>query len=151
MSRVTTRKRTAPGADTVQIQQLQTSPQMSSNQFPQWPTQNLSQQAAGYSPKPPNHGQPTYNGGTSSSQGASGPSLQNQLSRRPFGNQLSPPKGGNTQSSGSWANSSLNSSNNPLNYDMAAGDELDRKAEVAKREMQANRKQIPPFVQKLSR
>ena len=30
-------------------------------------------------------------------------------------------------------------------------DDLDRKADVAKRETQAKRKQIPPFVQKLSR
>ena len=151
MSRVTTRKRTAPGADTVQIQQLQTSPQMSSNEFPQWPAQNTSQQTAGYNPKPSNYGQSSYNSGSSSSQSASGPSLQNQLSRRPFGNQLSPQQGANAQTSGSWPKSSHNSSNNPLNYNTAAGDELDRKAEIAKREMQANRKQIPPFVQKLSR
>lgn len=30
-------------------------------------------------------------------------------------------------------------------------DDLNRKAEIAKRETQAKRKQIPPFVQKLSR
>ena len=31
------------------------------------------------------------------------------------------------------------------------GDDLQQKAQVAKRDMQAKRKQIPPFVQKLSR
>ena len=39
----------------------------------------------------------------------------------------------------------------PVDSWMDEHDDLNRRAEIAKRETQAKRKQIPPFVQKLSR
>lgn len=146
MSRVTTRKRTAPGAEPMHLQQLQHSPQMSSDQFAQWSPQVISQQIPGYTAQSNNYGQQTYS--NAMDQTVIGATSQNQLSRRPASNQLATRPG---ESNGAWPDTSLTPTQQSYNAELDGGDDLDRRAEAAKREMQANRKQIPPFVQKLSR
>ena len=77
-------------------------------------------------------------------------SAAQQLARRPFnGNQnlvqtQTYGPGGN----GQWAENGVQvpTGDWPVQYD-----DLDQRAEVAKKESQAKRKQIPPFIQKLSR
>ena len=145
MSRVTTRKRTAPGTEPMQVQQLQTPSQISSDQFAQWSPQVMSQQIPGHNSHLNNYGQQVYGGATD--RNASGPTSQSQLSRMPARNQLATRQ----ESSGAWRDASLTPTQESTNLGVGGGDELDRRAEIAKQEMQANRKQIPPFVQKLSR
>lgn len=73
----------------------------------------------------------------------------NQLARRPASQVISQDRGPGDSSDLQWTETG-----NPQRLGAAWGDDLDelkRRAQVAKRESQAKRKQIPPFVQKLAR
>lgn len=163
-----TRKRPAPGAAPAGHPQMGVVPnyappnpgsQLSNDQFLQW-GQNSSTNTANTSSFPENT---AYNQGYGNSQDASASAAgrNNQIARRqqqqqqqqqqPPPNQLvsrnrgyeqapvaysDPHAGGNNGESGAWGESL---------------DELYARARTAKKEAQAKRKQIPPFVQKLSR
>ena len=159
MSQVRTRKRPAPGSSPVRTAPIQASPKhndtginqnseagpMATNQYLQWPQQN----ANTYPDPSGNYGSDPYNGVSQSHGLPMTPS--GQLARRSLGQQLVSRADYSDGSNESWpvladgvgqpADGSL------LNQD----DDLDRRAELAKRETQTKRKQIPPFVQKLSR
>jgi len=74
-----------------------------------------------------------------------------QLATRSLSQQLVPRDDYNGSNNGTWpvlADGAGQPTNGAL---LNQDDDLDRKADIAKRETQAKRKQIPPFVQKLSR
>lgn len=146
MSRVTTRKRAAPGAEPMQVQQLHSTQRIPSDQFAQWSPQVMSQQGSGYTADSDIYGHQAYS--NVADQNAITASSQNQLSRRSLSNQVPTRQG---QSNGAWADASLAPTQQTFDFSAAVGDDLDQRAEIAKREMQSNRKQVPPFVQKLSR
>lgn len=157
------RKRPAPGASPVvhppppppmgTIQNYSPNPgaQLSNDQFLQWgqnPPSNVINQpspypdpaaAAAYNPAAFGTGQDIPAGTAPASSQLARRSTPNQLVSRNRGYEQSPAatdNSGGTGESGGWGESL---------------DELYRRASVAKREAQAKRKQIPPFVQKLSR
>ncbi|KAL8737726.1 MAG: hypothetical protein Q9181_001411 [Wetmoreana brouardii] len=145
------RKRPAPGASPVTLHSQTpigpnlNPPQMSSNQYLQWnqanqpPTPpsypNLS---ATYPQIPPSTAPPQQ---SASSQLTQRPPVQSIAERPPYANSnadIWPSLAGSgiqQLSDAAWGNN---------------GDDLDRKALAAQRDSQAKRKQIPPFVQKLS-
>ena len=151
MPQAGTRKRPAPGTSPMQSPQRQDFAAVNHNgsstttmaePYVQWPQQN----SVSYS-------DPTNNFGTSLYNGAHGlpASSSNQLARRPPGQQIVPRTNYNDATSDTWPliqDSSIQASADGWVGD---DDDLNRKAEIAKRETQAKRKQIPPFVQKLSR
>ena len=76
----------------------------------------------------------------------------NQLARRAVGQQLVPRVPYGNVGNENWpvvADEDVNQANEDAW--MNNGDDLEQKAMIAKRETQAKRKQIPPFVQKLTR
>lgn len=79
------------------------------------------------------------------------PQPSNQLARRPI-NQLATHRGRISEDSTTWGDS-LNGVPTAREADWDDDDiaELEARAQIAKREAQAKRKQIPPFVQKLNR
>ncbi|OQV00685.1 hypothetical protein CLAIMM_06150 [Cladophialophora immunda] len=149
------RKRPAPGADPVSYPaQMQNpapafndglGPQLSNDQFLQWgqsgqpvagPSYNDTSFGMNASAYPANNPQPV-------------PQPSNQLTRRPVAQLASrvpqPNEDGNN-----WMehpNGGAHPTNPEWEDDIA---ELEARAQVAKREAQAKRKQIPPFVQKLN-
>ncbi|KAA8642860.1 hypothetical protein EYZ11_009691 [Aspergillus tanneri] len=145
------RKRPAPGTSPVVQPQLgsvnyppNSGSQLSNDQFLQW-GQNPSPTIANPSFTDANSYNPTY---SSQNAPSSTVTASNQLARRQTPNQLVsrnrgheqtltslPESGANTGESGGWGESL---------------DELYQRALVAKKDAQAKRKQIPPFVQKLS-
>lgn len=151
-SQSVSRKRPAPGAAPVTYQQPQQAlpgyapagSQLSNDQFLQW-GQNL--QTGNSTPQ---NETTAYN-----SQSLGDPnSLQpgGQLTRRTGDQQLMSRHGNYPDSNGmQWLEPSNGSAQS---IDGAWGDdlsELERRAQIAKKDAQAKRKQIPPFVQKLSR
>lgn len=143
------RKRAAPGASPMPYsQQMQNPPptyndgagaQLSNDQFLQWgqtgqgsAQYNESNYAMNSSAFPQNHSQPS-----------------NQLTRRPT-TQLTT-RGRLSDDPNPWTD---NPTGLPGNGDPEWSDDiadLEAKAQVAKKEAQGKRKQIPPFVQKLNR
>lgn len=152
MSQGFSRKRAAPGAAPAgypQAQQQQPSAnvyqpsinQLSDDQFLQW----------SQSGQPPNAYQEanTY-AMNNNSYPANGQQPPNQLSRRPINQVVTRPRYDSVPPQ-PWPE---NANGGPPSADDAWGDdiqELEQKAQVAKRDAQAKRKQIPPFVQKLNR
>ncbi|TAQ83730.1 hypothetical protein B7494_g7944 [Chlorociboria aeruginascens] len=153
------RKRPAPGASPVvqpaQMQPTYTPTQMSNAEYLRWgQSENTSY---------PESVAPSYNmdnfGGDALSQpqyDQSVPAPSTQLARRPLNRQLvstaqRPPY----DTGDSWSGFGDDSMIDPQNPNAAMGENdniemLEERANVAKREAQAKRKQIPPFVQKLS-
>lgn len=114
---------------------------MATENYPQWPQQGQSS----YPGSADNDGLNLYNG-VSDTQGMS----NNQLARRLLNQDLISRPNYNEPSNEAWPvladGSGQSTDGGWINED----DDLERMAEVAKRESQAKRKQIPPFVQKLS-
>ena len=151
------RKRAAPGASaTVQHQQRSgvehnaVMPTATQEQYMPWPQQPLSSTAINYPDPSSNYNSNLYNANTQlQTAPASG---SNQLARRPLAQQLVSRGNYNNSGNETWplvADESMQ----PTNEDawMNNLDDLEQRAMMAKRETQAKRKQIPPFVQKLSR
>lgn len=148
-----TRKRPAPGASPAVHPQMASisgyssnqGPQLSNDQFLQW-GQNTSPTAVNPAVFPDIN---SYNAGYVSSQDGSATPTSTQLARRSMSQIVSRTRsydqpqsplmdhnGSNVSETGGWGESLA---------------ELQQRALIAKREAQAKRKQIPPFVQKLSR
>ena len=116
-------------------------PQVSNDQFLQF----------GYQPQIENshisyHGNPVSQQANHSSEIGS---ASNQLARRPASQVVSRGRGGGDSSDPQWTEQG-----NAQRVDSAWADDLDdlrKRAQIAKREAQSKRKQIPPFVQKLAR
>ncbi|KAJ9302794.1 hypothetical protein DTO271G3_168 [Paecilomyces variotii] len=147
-----TRKRPAPGASPAMHPQMASissyspnqGPQLSNDQFLQW-GQNTSPTAVNPAVFPDMN---SYNASYVSSQDSSATPTSTQLARRPMSQIVSRTRsydqpqsplidhnGSNVSETGGWGESLP---------------ELQQRALIAKREAQAKRKQIPPFVQKLS-
>ena len=152
MPQVGTRKRPAPGASPMQSPQNQnfsavnhngTTTTTMTDPYVQWPPQN----PATYPDPSDAFGSNLY----TSAGGLPTPPQSNQLTRRSMGQQIMSRPGYNDATAEGWpvveGNAVQASADGWINGD----DDLNRRAETAKRETQAKRKQIPPFVQKLSR
>lgn len=117
-----------------------------------------------FNPLDPNYFNPTLNGGQSQTFGANAPAPaptpapphpSNQLVRRDTNQQLTT----RTPQRSQWTSFSNNNNNNQRpadnrvweNMEEDEEQDVDTKAAIAKKDAQAKRKQIPPFVQKLSR
>ena len=151
------RKRAAPGASpAVQHQQrsgVEHSGLMSSttqDQYMSWNQQPSSVATSNYPDSTGSYGSNLYNSNaqtpTAPVPGAS------QLARRALGQQLVPRVSYSNAANESWP-LVVDEGTQQANEDawMNNIDDLEQRAMIAKREMQAKRKQIPPFVQKLSR
>ncbi|KAI4099083.1 MAG: hypothetical protein LQ339_006156 [Xanthoria mediterranea] len=150
MPQIGSRKRPAPGTSPEQPQaqddpQLSIS-QMAPNQYPQW---NPANQASNQTPylAPSSDSVPPQYTLTPQQQTNS-----NQLARRPPGQDTTERtpviNGGSTELWPSFADTAMQQSNEAQWPN--SGDDLDQKALLAKMDAQRKRKQIPPFVQKLS-
>ncbi|OOQ88954.1 heat shock transcription factor [Penicillium brasilianum] len=148
-----TRKRPAPGTTPAVQHQLGNYPnptpnsQLSNDQFLQW-GQNPPANVANASFVDPS----AYNSAAyASSQDLSGPaaSTSNQLTRRPQPNQLVSRNRGYEQAPATYSDNTAGANNGEGAWGESI-EELYNRALAAKREAQAKRKQIPPFVQKLS-
>ena len=151
MPQVGTRKRPAPGASPMQSPQSQNFAAVNQNgsttttmtdPYVQWPQQN----SLPYPDAADNFGSNLYGG----AQGPSAPS-SNQLARRPLSQQIVPRANYGDATNETWPLVPENAMQPPAEGWVSENDDLNRRAEVAKKETQAKRKQIPPFVQKLSR
>jgi heat shock transcription factor, other eukaryote len=152
------RKRPAPGADPMPYyHQLQDAaaagplndglgPQLSNDQFLQWGQTGQPATGASYNDNSYALNANQYAQGNSQNL----PQASNQLARRPMA-QLTARGPQPAQDSGAWvdtSNTAANSAENEWGDDIV---ELEAKAQIAKRDAQSKRKQIPPFVQKLNR
>ena len=159
MSQVQTRKRPAPGSSPIQTAPIQVSSNqsnaslkqgnaqipMATSQYLQWPESNLTT----YPDPSANHESTPYNG-TPQSRGLPTTS-SGQLARASMGQELVSRHNlvdGNNEAWPILTDGVGQSTNGSL---LNSEDDLDRRAELAKQQTQAKRKQIPPFVQKLSR
>ncbi len=151
------RKRAAPGASpAIQHQQrpgIEHNGAMAAttqDQYLSWNQQPSSSSASTYPDPISNYNSNIYNGGTQS-HAAPGSGL-NQVARRGVGQQLVPRANYNAAGNDTWP-LVVDDGIQQANEDawMNNGDDLEQRAMIAKRETQAKRKQIPPFVQKLSR
>lgn len=151
------RKRAAPGASpTVQHQQrldVEHNALMSTatqDQYMSWNQQPSTGATPNYPDPTGNYGSNLYNG-SAQTHAASVPGA-NQLARRALGQQLVPRANYSNAPNESWP-LVADEGTQQANEDawMNNIDDLEQRAMIAKREMQAKRKQIPPFVQKLSR
>ena len=151
------RKRAAPGASaTVQHQQRSEVDQntimhtVKQEQYMPWPQQTPANTASNY-PDPSNNYNPNlYNGNTQLQ--AAPVSGSNQLARRPIAQQIVSRGNYNNSGNETWPlvpNEGMQQANEDTWMNNL--DDLEQRAMIAKRETQAKRKQIPPFVQKLSR
>ena len=162
------RKRAAPGASpavpnlamqnqpfpAAAAQQAANDQQQQQQQYMRW------NQGAGDNAVFPdmNFGMPPYgtNGGVSSAPFQQAvPAQSTQLARRPVNQQLVPPAGRTQfENPNEWGLTEELFDPNAQMGGHAENDSIERleeRAQVAKREAQAKRKQIPPFVQKLNR
>jgi heat shock transcription factor len=156
MSQVRTRKRPAPGSspldtapstnhNTTGITQSTGASPMATNQYLQWPPQNRNSY-----PDPSNSYESSPYNETGHSHGLP-MTPSDQLATRSTSQQLVPRADYNGLNNGTWP-VLVDAVGQPASgASLNQNDDLDRKADVAKRETQAKRKQIPPFVQKLSR
>ena len=151
MPQVGSRKRPAPGASPMQSPQSHNFAAVNHNSsttttmtdpYVQWPQQN----SLVY-PDPANSpGQQPYNGTHEVPAATS-----NQLTRRAIGQQMVPRANIYDANSEAWPLVQDTSIQTPREGRASEDDDLDRRADIAKKDQQAKRKQIPPFVQKLSR
>jgi len=156
MPQAGSRKRPAPGTSPVVPNQMQvpmdytaSPPQPPSDQFLNWGADLSTNGLPGYPEPSANFSPVIYN--TMTPQGISSEG-SNQVARRPAGQHMvarGPYNvGGNEVWNGAMDSSTQQPAEEAWNNDDAA---LAQKALIAKREAQAKRKSIPPFVQKLSR
>ncbi|KAI9871136.1 MAG: stress-responsive transcription factor hsf1 [Pleopsidium flavum] len=156
MPQAGSRKRPAPGASPLVQQQSQTamhfpqkSPQLSNEQFLRWGQNPPSNEASVY-PDPTTNYSPNIYGGLPHSQGVPIPQ-SNQITRRSTNQQLvTRGRTFNDTSSDQWSGLGDGSTQAMAEGWVNGDDDLEQKALVAKRDAQAKRKPIPPFVQKLS-
>ena len=151
------RKRPAPGASPI-VQQQQASaantqsapPPMATDQLLQWHQQNLANPTSSYPDTTGNFGSNLYNG---IHQVQAPPSTaSNQLARRPVSQHLAQRAPYNNNGDDGWPIISEGGMQPPQDQAwLNSNDDLEQKAQIARRDTQAKRKQIPPFVQKLSR
>lgn len=157
------RKRPAPGASPI-VQQHQpttisinnTPSQLSSEQYLQWQQQNLGTPPPGNADQSNNYGPYMYNGMNlynGMSQPSSTPNpASTQITRRPTSQQLVSRTNYTDSGNESWPIVTEDGLSKPSEQPwLNPNDDLDQKAQFARRDTQAKRKQIPPFVQKLSR
>ena len=156
-----TRKRPAPGASPA-VQQPMAAPtnyappnpgsQLSNDQFLQWgqnPSANVVNPASFADPSSYNQsGLPTAQ---DLSAPATGTAASNQLTRRQQSNQLVSRNRGYEQAPATYPDQNANAGPGESGAWGESLEELYQRALAAKRDAQAKRKQIPPFVQKLSR
>lgn len=151
MPQVGTRKRPAPGASPMQAPQSQDLAALNHNgsttttmaePYVQWQQQS----AVSYPDLANNFGSNLYNGAQDPP-----PTTLNQLARRSMGQQIVPRGNYDAATSETWPRIPDNAMQPPVDDWMSEDNDLTRRAEVAKKETQSKRKQIPPFVQKLSR
>ena len=156
MPQAGSRKRPAPGSSPISQNQMQmpmnynaSPPQQPNDQFLNWGTDLSVHGLPNYSDPSASFGPVIYN--TMAPQGISSEG-SNQLARRPAGQHMVARgpynAGGNEVWNGATDNSTQQPAEETWNNDDTA---LAQRALVAKREAQAKRKSIPPFVQKLSR
>lgn len=164
MPPLATRKRPAPGASPVhqaQQQQQQQQPseldpkseasQMATDQYLQWHQQHLANSATGY-PDTGNDLTTTLFNALNQATTAPPPAVSNQLARRPATHHLVPRTTFANTADDSWPTIPEDGIQPPQDQVWRnSNDELEREAQIARRDTQAKRKQIPPFVQKLSR
>ena len=151
MPQAGSRKRPAPGTSPKQssnhIDPQSFIPQMGPEHYPQWTSANQPSTQKQY-PAPSGTSAPSQFNLTPQQQTTS-----NQLARRPPGQEST---GRTSSSNGSksepWPSFADNGVQQSTETDWPnSGDDLDQKALIAKMDAQTKRKQIPPFVQKLSR
>lgn len=157
MSPAGSRKRPAPGASpTVQQPQATATitngapPQLATDQLLQWHQQNMVNSASRYPDTTGNFSATLYDGMNQSPAVPSAAS--NQLARRQMSQQLAQRAPYNRASDDGWPIISEDGMQPPQDQGwLNSNDDLEQKAQIARRDTQAKRKQIPPFVQKLSR
>ncbi|RMZ87944.1 hypothetical protein DV736_g4825, partial [Chaetothyriales sp. CBS 134916] len=149
MSSGLSRKRPAPGAAPVGFQQVQqpnnvyaqSMDQLSDDQFLQWsqatPSTNPYQEASAF---------PASSDG-SAKYAANAQTAPSQLSRRPMSQMVARPRYDSVAPSQPWPEAAQSQAEGAWADDIQV---LEQKAQMAKRDAQAKRKQIPPFVQKLN-
>lgn len=151
------RKRPAPGASPL-VQQQQPAPTSisagsshMSDQYLHW-QQNLANGASNYPDSAPNYNPNLYNGMNQPQPMNAPTTASKQIARRPGGQQMVSRTAFNNVGNDTWPIISEDGLPQPSEQTwLNNSDDLDQKAQVAQRETQAKRKQIPPFVQKLSR
>jgi len=157
MPQAGSRKRPAPGTSPSVQHQSQTSmhfspksPQLSNDQFLRWGQNPQNNEASAY-PDPTTSYGPNIYGGLAQPQGVPVPK-SNQITRRPTNQQLvTRGRSFNNTCSDQWSGLGDGSTQPSVEGWINSGEDLEQKALVAKRDAQAKRKPIPPFVQKLSR
>lgn len=159
MSPTSSRKRPAPGSSPlVQQQQHPNSPtqintsalQMSADQNLQWHQTDLNSTPTGYPEPPRAFGSNVYD--ANNPQTGSPHMASNQVARRAANQHLVSRGTYNSGGDDSWplhSEDALQQTQDPAW--LSPPDVLEQKAQVARRDAQSKRKQIPPFVQKLSR
>ena len=115
---------------------------MATDQYLQWPQQSQ----PSYPDSADSHGLNLYNS-SSDSQGMSA----NQIARRLLGQDMVSRASYNEANNEAWPVVADGAGQSTDGGWVNEEDDLERLAEIAKRDSQAKRKQIPPFVQKLSR
>lgn len=152
------RKRPAPGASPI-MQQHQAapvknikndSPMMSSDPYLLWQQQNLTNATTNYPDPTGNFSSNLYN--DMSQPKPLSTTTSNQLTRRPVDQQLVSRTVYNSSGNDNWPIIPEDGLHQPQEQAWPINnDDLEQRAQTARRETQAKRKQIPPFVQKLSR
>lgn len=158
MSQAGSRKRPAPGTSPAFIQAAQlpttlnmNSPQMSNEQILQWGHENGAHPTSNYPDPSANFGAYLYNGSTPAAQGTS-PEPSNQLTRRPMNQRVVARGNYSNGDQEAWPGYASSVAPQVRQEGWTEEDErLEARALAAKRDAQAKRKMIPPFVQKLSR
>ena len=158
MPQAGTRKRAAPGASPLIQEQSQSamefpskSPELSNDPFLRWGQNLQGNETSAYPDPTTTTYTPNIYGGLTQPQGVP-VSQSNQITRRPPNQQLvARGRTINGASSDQWLGlgdvTITPSTDGWVNSD----EDLEQKALIAKRDAQAKRKPIPPFVQKLSR
>ena len=156
MRQIGSRKRPAPGASPMDRHQQQTImthndnlPHFSDDQYMQWNAQQATNSIPNY-PDPTGSFSPKlYNGTVQSPADYNG--ATKQVVRRPISNMVTRGSSQNV-SNGTWQPSTNGNVTQVTEKAWQSdGNDLEQRAIAAEREARAKRKQIPPFVQKLSR
>ncbi|MCJ1353847.1 MAG: stress-responsive transcription factor hsf1 [Icmadophila ericetorum] len=157
MPQAGSRKRPAPGTSPAFTQpaQLSTninmnSPQMPNEQILQWGPENGTNPASTYPDSSTNFGAYLYNSAAPAAQ-ATSQEPSNQLARRPMNQHVVTRGNFSNGEQEAWPGFASGVAQKPRQDGWTEEDErLEQKALAAKRDAQAKRKMIPPFVQKLS-
>lgn len=147
------RKRPAPGSSPLGPErQITSSPQMSTDQYLQWHQQDLNNGIPSYPDAPANYNANVYHGMSQAQHMATTTPASKELARIPGDQQIVSRTAYNNVGNDAWPIVSEEGLPQPSKQPwLNNSDDLEQKAQLARRETQAKRKQIPPFVQKLSR